>query len=434
MTHIEKRYDHATGAFFDESKVVYAGNGPSTLDESGTITDFFRRGRKPKWDVHPCTHTKTKVKWDSLAGANMTIEELAQVGSLDVNRVYQQHEPMSYFQQFLSSSFFGDSFITGASAGDYTASTYVTPDWFALVDSFREACDSFVPSEMMLGETIIEYGLFADLIKIAVNPTRAIPLLIKAIVGNGLYKKNLGTARKILLGSSQGTLTYNFAIKPAISDIKAIFSAHDIVSKRFDYLAKNGGSFVPVRVKKKFPSTISNVTLPNPNLGNSTLRKQCDVKVTDGVISGWGRVREGINYNELWKAYITYFGLNKVVGLAWELIPCSFLVDWVFNVQERINFLTRPSVGESPFTEFKAITASTKNKIIETVYFVPGRNPVSGLQVVSPNSPSPIFQVEKSVYTRFTKIPETSGVVDTSALGLFHGFLGGALLFSRILK
>jgi hypothetical protein len=412
------------------SVTVQTGLSPSYLRSSGVITDQLRSRKSVLREVHPCTHQKTEVNWGGLSGATATLE-LRQPSNEHV-WTFIQHSPLSYLFKHMTSSP-SDSFLLGADANDYTASVYVEPDWFVIQDAFREACDSFIPSNMLLGETLIEYGIFADIIKIAINPTRVIPSFIKMVKDYGLERKNLGYIRRTLKHASRGTLAYSFAVKPAISDITSILGAHRKVSNRFDHLVRNGGKFVPIRVRRRFFSSISNSDLSNDWNNSQHLRKQCTDKYSEACATGWGRVREELNYSEMWKAYIQYFGISKLAGLAWELVPFSFVLDWFTNTQERINFLTRPSIG-SPFTEFQGITYSRKQVTKETVHLCGGYNPVLQAYMVSPNKPFGLFTIEKSNYERYLNIPSTSGVVDVSTLGLFHSITGGALLIQRFLR
>lgn len=410
---------------------IASGLSPSVLYSSGVITDQLRSRTSVSREVHECTHQKIKVNWGGLGGASATLE-LRQPSNEHV-WTFQQHSPLSYVHQYMTGSL-ADYFLKGDGAGDYTASDYVNPDWFVIQDAFREACDSFIPSNMLLGETLIEYGIFADIIKIAINPTRIIPSFIKLVKEYGLERKPLGHIRRVLKHASRGTLAYSFAVKPAISDIVSILGAHRKVSSRFDHLVRNGGKFVPIRVRRRFFSSISNTDLSASSFTtNQHLRKQCDDKYTEACATGWGRVREELNYSELWKAYIQYFGISKIAGLAWELVPFSFVLDWFTNTQERINYLTRPSLG-SPFTEFQGITYSRKQVTKESVHYCGGYNPVLQAYMVSPNKPFGLFTIEKSNYERYLNIPSTSGVVDMSTLGLFHSITGGALLIQRFLR
>jgi len=148
-------------------------------------------------------------------------------------------------------------------------------------------------------------------------------------------------------------------------------------------------------------------------------------------MSSWAQVREDLTYGESWKAYLQHFGANKVLGTAWELIPFSFVVDWFLPVQELIN-KTRLPIG-NPFVEMRSFSCSVKEIEVLRLFCQPGlRLNALTNKMVSPSSYFPVADKTTSRYERYTNVPETSGVVDVSALGLFHSLASGALVFQRI--
>jgi hypothetical protein len=137
------------------------------------------------------------------------------------------------------------------------------------------------------------------------------------------------------------------------------------------------------------------------------------------VISAWGRVRQDLDWNDTWSAYLQYFGVGKVIGLAWELIPGSFLLDWITDAQEKINDLTRLRTG-GPFCGIRNICASLKQELRENLFLNPGYEPTIGVQISQPSDPVHIATRDIVSYSRYREIPQTSGLVDISNLGLFH--------------
>jgi len=311
--------------------------------------------------------------------------------------------------------------------------SYAGHDWFALVDKFNEQCDQFVPSSFLIGEDMAENEIFVDAIRLAINPTRAIQFLLK-------YAKRLGNPRKHTLGSfahhmakesANAHLTFSFGIKPAIDDILRTLDAHSKVSSRMEYLRTNAGLFVPIRAKKDLSSSFD----PDPtvNTDPNTIQdgEWRTVKhFSRGVVSGLGRVRNDLSFSNDWSAYLQYFGINKVVGLAWELIPFSFVLDWFTNAQERLNSLSRSHTG-GPFVEFKNIGYSVKHEHSEVYYYIPGRDQSFGGNCASPTSATALARRTSVIYDRNPGIPDTSGVLDFSVLGLFHAITGAGLIIQR---
>lgn len=134
-------------------------------------------------------------------------------------------------------------------------------------------------------------------------------------------------------------------------------------------------------------------------------------------------VRKDIGPSATYKAYAEYFGINKVITLAWELIPFSFVVDWVTNAGEYIEKWTRLGIG-SPFLGTRNLTAARTISSGREIYI--DRGYVNGLG----NLTDRIFigKVSSKLYVRSLSIPAYSPVVDFSTWGSFQNVISGALL------
>lgn len=310
---------------------------------------------------------------------------------------------------------------------------YIGHDWFALADQFNEMCDQYTRSGFLIGEDMAENEIFVDAIKLVINPTHAIRIFLKAAKGiKNIRKMSLGrAAHHIAKKSSNAYLAYTFGVKPAINDIKDAIDAHQKVSSRLNYLRRNAGLFVPIRAKKEIPSVLGSEP-PEITPGLSDDLKWFTAKHSStAVISALGRVRSDLSHGSDWAAYLQYFGVNKVIGLAWELIPFSFVVDWFTNAQERLNSLTRLHIGDGPFVEFRNICHSVKLHHSENLYWIPGRDESFGGGCISPTSAILVASRDYTDYNRGLGIPDTSGVFDFSTLGLFHAITGASLIVQR---
>jgi hypothetical protein len=307
----------------------------------------------------------------------------------------------------------------------YTADAYRNHDWCALSAQFEEACDSFIPSAFLIGEDITEYGIFVDALKAVIQPTTAIRTFIKygKKFIKGFETKSLGhVARHLGKNGSNAFLSYNFGVKPAIKDIVDALEAHKVVSSRMRYLRENAGDFVPIRVRKKLTSEFLNTPPSNASSWGRCII--CNNKQTVATISAWGKVREDLNFGDTWSAYLQRFGVNQIVGLAWELIPFSFVVDWFTNTQEHIKKLTRLHTG-GPFTEFRGMCASVKTSLQEDLLAIP---PV----YLTSLDPFVVASKVSTEYKRFLEIPEDSNFLDFSNLGSFHLAATGSLILQRV--
>jgi hypothetical protein len=399
------------------------------------VTDPYIRGLGPYRafrPVNPCTHTTKKID-TSFAYQPFTCQGSKRTSGPAATNIFT----WNFVNQLAAAKV-----LTGASQTDYadifnsatsaySAGAYKGIDWFALSSSFQEACESFVKSKFLAGEDLYENEIFVDAFKILINPTSAISLLIKHLkhgLGTHATKKfsrmTLGQfARSVKGGAKHATqwhLSYDFAVRPAIDDVKSILEAHDFVSKRLFHLRQYSGAYVPVRVRQDLMSDFTNTPPGHLALGTrSQLFRTCEYKRTTGVISAWGRVRQDLDWNDTWSAYLQYFGVGKVIGLAWELIPGSFLLDWITDAQEKINDLTRLRTG-GPFCGIRNICASLKQELRENLFLNPGYEPTIGVQISQPSDPVHIATRDIVSYSRYREIPQTSGLVDISNLGLFH--------------
>lgn len=452
-----------------ESLAEFGAPRGSTAVETSTITDSvqhrgevyldkktltwrrLRRPRLPKidmsWDgpglarhqlrpINPCTHSTVRIK--PVKGFETFWSVYRDLGSPVWERSESSSRMYSDGAQFARLRFGAEWYANLNNSSfhpGYTSGDWIGHDWFALADSFDEASSQILSSSSMLGESIYESAIFVDALKCVINPTNAIRLLLKAAGRHGkkMRRMTLGQAsRYIAKRSANSYLTTKFGILPAVEDIKSALLAHSRVKDRLAYLRARGGKFVPVRVRQDTYSDIANLPL-ELTTSFSSYQWHCDSKMSRAVVGGWCRVREDLSFGDTWSAYLQHFGVNKVAGLVWELIPFSFVADWFTNAQERINRLTRFRTG-SPFSEITNLWASEKKTVADGIYFLPGYESTYSAPLTRPNSPSRVLDRESIQYNRYTSIPDTSGVFDFSTLGPFHLLASGALILQRTLR
>jgi hypothetical protein len=386
-----------------------------------------------KLPVHTCHHEKTLIS--PVEGGQLkftgTFFPGTGAGERQDTYIINSSNPITTYRLLGGSNLSADF----ANAKYYTAGEFGQPDWFALQDKFNESCDQFIPSSFMLGESIYESAIFIDAFKAIVNPTSVVPTFLKYVSKYVKHarKKKLGhIVKELTKDTANAHLLTIFGVLPAIKDIEDTLSAHKKVQTRIKFLESYAGRFLPIRVRNTIDANVSNsdpVDLPGPYVNFYT---HCTRKSTVACIGAWGRVREEFNHLETWKTYLQYFGINKVVGLAWELIPFSFVVDWFTNAQEQINSLTRMNIG-GPFTEFRGFSYSKKESLQETLYVSPGQTTLFS-EMYTANAPLALAHREVSVFDRYPTIPDTSGVVDSTHLGLFQYAAGLSLLVQRLLR
>jgi len=417
---------------------------PSRFDIPENASRLFD-GTRLFRPVQPCTHVKTQV--DS---KDFNREFYMRAGSY--NGTWTNEYSRTYSNPYL---FISDCitnvpdpatlFSEGAVIQSYSADDYRKIDWFALTDSFQNSLESFTKAKFLAGEMMYESQLFVDAFKIILNPTRALPLLVKNILQRTSSKQlkkfkrmNLGEFGRSCKGLTKTAvnahLSYDFAVKPAIEDVKASLNAHHFVSQRMKYLRQHVGSYVPIRVRSVLDTSFDNSFPTPPGVGQaSKLYTNIGHKRSIGCIGAWARIREDLDWNDTWSAYLQYFGVDRLVGLAWELIPFSFVIDWVTDAQEFLNRNTRLRSG-GPFYGIRNICASLKEETRLKLMFQPGY--VSSMQsnIVNPVGPTHLGSSTQTTYYRYTKIPTTSGLVDFSNLGSFQYTKLAELVFQYFVK
>lgn len=371
--------------------------------------------------VHKCSHTKREILDPNGSISFRTVR----TSNISYTYNYSVCNALCRYAGNLSTS--STSALLnqlGTMGRNYTSDAYHEPDWFALLTSWHEACDSIMPNKSLLGESMVENGIFIDAFKAVTNPTRFLVNFLTDLKREfkGRKATRLGTVAKAARRASGGFLGYQFAVKPAIDEVVNILSAHQKVQRRLNFLRSNVGGYVPVRARMKIPSDFTNTLV-------SSTRILCDAKETIGCISSLAKVREDLDYVQDWQAYVQYFGLHKFIGLAWELLPFSFVVDWVTNAGDYVTRYCTPKFG-SPFYNIRNICYSRKEYLKESLW-IPDGLLHSETASTLVGGPIKVGSFTTTTYVRNPGLPKTSGSIDFSRLGLFHGLASGAMLIQR---
>lgn len=398
---------------------VYSGKLRYSSSDMFDVNSGRKRRASSVLVPNPCVHLSVK---SNPIGTTLHID--GTVGSSVLLRDYEGPEGTPYF--ILSPS--RDLGVYPAALGvgnDFTAT-----DWVSLSSNFFEAYDSFVSPQLLVGEDIVEHQVFKEAFLTVLNPTRAVRNFVKLLKPFNIRGKTpLGAVVDIARGASSQVLSYNFAIKPAIKDTISALGAHKFVKERLLYLRQNRGQYVRVGALQKAAATVTPFD-PEPFPATSYLYASLKHKFRESRITGWARVRDDINHVGDWAAYAQYFGIQHVVGLAWELIPYSFLVDWVTNAQERIRNITRLRFG-GPFSELTGLSCSEKTFEIVDIYATPGVVLGIGGKLLGPKSTLLGHRTSTS-YTRALFPPETSSFLTIPELKSFQLITGSALLIKNL--
>jgi len=266
-------------------------------------------------------------------------------------------------------------------------------DFQSAADDMTDAWDP-IPDEMSLGNTLLELrelkGLVAQWKRILSNLGR-----LKR--RRGPYAP--GPSNAPIRDASGAFLGHYFGIVPLAQDIVATLLSTDAVLKRLEFLRDTYGREVTLVSRKVMYDPYAPETVPAMS-GSGTIalvREHNQIVFTVGC-KLYHKLK-GLSEVGAWaKATRAYMGLNNPMKIAWNAIPYSFLVDWVYNVGQRLDDAQFPPF-EGGYT-ISSIWHSTKLEGTVGVWHVP--------QNLAGNAPRRIAGYKVSRYSRRRGLPTTS--------------------------
>jgi hypothetical protein len=276
-----------------------------------------------------------------------------------------------------------------------------------------QATDAFLnqaPEEISLGNFLIEWK----------EAVRLIPNLVEGFARLGSkarYARHRGKppASSVSEDASDYFLWWNFAVAPLIADLTAFASLVQKTQARLEWIRQHNGKRIRVKFRRNnlylgipaFPPEygvpLNGPSDPSPPWGalsaKATLRKvhadfssqawlsiKIPEKELDGMV-GFCRTLLGTT------------GLNNPLGIIWNAIPFSFILDWVVDFS---GLLARRRVN--PFTgswELDEMTWSLKSQSVWDVSVTYAEEPWAGVV------PHLIGQIYDTVYERGIGFPES---------------------------
>jgi hypothetical protein len=193
-----------------------------------------------------------------------------------------------------------------------------------------------------------------------------------------------GARRKIKIGAwtafqaAQAWMVFRYGIRPTIYEIlqsiEAVRSMSEKPRVRFTAYAEDEASAEDSQVKTYYPGE----TIERSITFSRTSKRRYTVRAGVLVVP----VLKSSNP-------IVAFGLDEFFGTAWELIPLSFVLDWIFNIQDFVSSWT-PQVEVRPLCSWTTThdTASQSNSVT-SLELVNNRwdNPDAGSYYYDPGNP-----------------------------------------------
>lgn len=202
------------------------------------------------------------------------------------------------------------------------------PNWWVTANlPHKEAADHFnaggVGTEVLLPNFLLELPSIKSTF---------------SFIRQGLMKGKGVVDQAALIGSG-GFLSYNYGIAPLVADLKAIGGYVESLQKRLEWLLANDGQTVSLDFRKSLykPPAIVWITASDywsVAEYSQTYHAFCRWTVRyDPVRSAWEKL----------KYFNRYFGTSRLLAVAWESLPYSFLLDYVTNIGDLLTQLELPS-------------------------------------------------------------------------------------------
>lgn len=217
--------------------------------------------------------------------------------------------------------------------------------------------------------------------------------LIEVCEGNVVKLKELITKiqealklfHKLYAQTGNYWLSWNFAIKPTVKDVKSILNSVENAIKRFRWLkARNhldtkvqyregprefsNTLSVPVKQRPAGPSGPGIVPFPNPF---PTVHFEIDIKVKVTLAAqAWVRfdIPDYLLEDETCGIGIVWSSLNGLydpLGVVWEAFPFSWLIDWFLSRREQLERLRQTSIDVLPDATLLQVGHSVKIELAE---------------------------------------------------------------------
>lgn len=220
---------------------------------------------------------------------------------------------------------------------------------------------------------------------------------------------------------SGGYLNFQFGWKPFIGDLQKLHNLMQIVRTRIEYLKSTYGKETRISYQKSFdvPSGAPSSKLDANSL-LYTRRSYRGIFHCTGYLTHYLENLNGIE--GLFRAAAGALGLNNPLGVVWEAIPFSFVVDWFTRIGSIVQHTAvQPFVGD---WNVKKITWSFKvsGDWGCTQDFGSSWTP----RVVTP------FQGTWSQYSRTVGLPVADSLLSSSALDLRQQALAAALIHQNV--
>jgi hypothetical protein len=292
--------------FGDPSRVTNVPVTMMTLKSTASMSDVVGdRSRN-----QPCHHTKVALR-----------KQRSPVGWHDVNEVIlSEPYPIPFKPEYLA------TILTDAQAS------------FESNEFFEFCSQAFMAHSEEVPDQLNGLNLLQDLLTLKGLLRQGISLFEKVI--SRLWKfrwyhgrENISFIRKHL---SDGFLMTEFGIKPLISEVSGLVDLVAQFRTRLEFLRRTQGSSFPSHYRQVRDLSLSEVTYSTgglPGLPQNWIARPLGGRVTRASSCKIANRLTGLDgiVGELRNAF-GKLGLGRAATFAWDLVPFSFMVDWIFHI------------------------------------------------------------------------------------------------------
>lgn len=267
-------------------------------------------------------------------------------------------------------------------------------------DLARTAWDRFstqVPETLSIGNFLLEWGE------------------VEELIGNfTLHSLQHKSGHSLLNEAGSQYLGYSFGISPLIGDLEALLSLVKRVTARIEWLKAHNHKRTRLSFRRsdlaQLPAIPPEVDVTGPllrPLGNKYFNYTAKARLVsvDDVFTATGYLvcdLEGLD--DIWavvRGIVADLGLNNPLGVLYNAIPFSFVLDWMFKLSRVLESTrARPYQGTYRCDNF---TSSLKRENVwEVTSYYQGLNPPTWGSLPLSRSEGIITS---SVYDRSTSIP-----------------------------
>ena len=291
-----------------------------------------------------------------------------------------------------------------------------------------------VPSPVSLANFLFELKDFSHLLP---NLLGIVKGKLKPSKLSGGIKGIPSNTKKVASIANSTFLNYNFAWAPFVSDMQALSNICQTVFKRLDYLRRTRG--VETRVHYYHPNLdVGDV------IGDRFYNARCGIGGSESDLwleltsykanfaASCTMLQELEGLDDAWaeaKAIFAGLGFNNPLGIVWNAIPFSFMLDWILPVNKLLtslaakSFAGRWDIYDVVHSVKTQATLSEWIQVVECQY--PGVNPAIKIR-----------EHKVAIYNRYLGLPLSLGDVGFTNLTdhqqmLFLSLVAGNTLFRR---